>query len=214
MFTFMAEELREIMAELGFRTVDAMVGQAHVLKVDAGAGHWKAQRLDLDGLLADAGWTKGTPEAPTQPIPTTPLDQTMVAAVEEHLATGDVVAVRALVKNTDRAIGAEASHVLTKARGAERLAEDSVIYRLEGSAGQSFAACGGLTFHLTGESNDYTGKGLSGAKVIIQTPPASDGFPPQHRLWKCGAVRSYVRRTVRQRRTANGLSEFWRNRCG
>lgn len=191
MFTFMAEELREIMAELGFRTVDAMVGQAHVLKVDAGAGHWKAQRLDLDGLLADAGWTKGTLEAPTQPIPTTPLDQTMVGAVEEHLATGDVVAVRALVKNTDRAIGAEASHVLTKARGAEGLAEDSVIYRLEGSAGQSFAAFAarGLTFHLTGESNDYTGKGLSGAKVIIQTPPESDTVA--HRNIACGNVALY-----------------------
>ena len=191
MFTFMAEELREIMAELGFRTVDAMVGQAHVLKVDTGAGHWKAQRLDLDGLLADAGWTKGTPEAPTQPIPTTPLDRTMVAAVEEHLATGGVVAVRALVKNTDRAIGAEASHVLTKARGAEGLAEDSVIYRLEGSAGQSFAAFAarGLTFHLTGESNDYTGKGLSGAKVIIQTPPESDAVA--HRNIACGNVALY-----------------------
>ena len=191
MFTFMAEELREIMAELGFRTVDAMVGQAHVLKVDAGAGHWKAQRLDLDGLLADAGWTKGTPEAPTQPIPTTPLDQTMVGAVEEHLATGDVVAVRALVKNTDRAIGAEASHRLTKARGAEGLAEDSVIYRLEGSAGQSFAAFAarGLTFHLTGESNDYTGKGLSGAKVVIQTPPESDTVA--HRNIACGNVALY-----------------------
>ena len=191
MFTFMAEELREIMAELGFRNVDAMVGQAHVLKVDAGAGHWKAQRLDLDGLLADAGWTKGLPEAPTQPIPTTPLDQTMVAAVEEHLATGDVVAVRALVKNTDRAIGAEASHVLTKARGAEGLAEDSVIYRLEGSAGQSFAAFAarGLTFHLTGESNDYAGKGLSGAKVVIQTPPESDAVA--HRNIACGNVALY-----------------------
>jgi glutamate synthase (NADPH/NADH) large chain len=191
MFTFMAEELREIMAELGFRTVDAMVGQAHVLKVETGAGHWKAQRLDLDGLLADAGWTKASPEAPTQPIPTTPLDKTMVSALEEHLATGDVVAIRALVKNTDRAIGAEASHVLTKARGAVGLPEDSVIYRLEGSAGQSFAAFAarGLTFHLTGESNDYTGKGLSGAKVIIQTPPESDAVA--HHNIACGNVALY-----------------------
>ena len=96
-----------------------------------------------------------------------------------------------MVKNTDRAIGAEANHVLTKARGAEGLAEDSVIYRLEGSAGQSFAAFAarGLTFHLTGESNDYTGKGLSGAKVIIQTPPASDAVA--HRNIACGNVALY-----------------------
>ena len=191
MFTFMAEELREIMADLGFRTVDAMVGQSQVLKTNSDVGNWKAKRLDLSRLIYDAGWTKTRQEQPTQPIPTTALDQRMLAAVQEHMATGTALERRELVSNTDRAIGTRVSHEVVRTKGTEGLEDHSVVFQLVGSAGQSFAAFGakGLTFKLCGESNDYTGKGLSGAIVSIQTPPQADLV--EHQNIACGNVALY-----------------------
>jgi len=191
MFTFMAEELREIMADLGFRTVNEMVGQAHVLKTNSAAGNWKAKRLDLSPLTFDAGWTRTQKTQPTQPIPTTALDQKMIDSVQQHIATGNRFELQEHVSNTDRAIGTQASHEVALATKGLGLEDHSVVFRLTGSAGQSFAAFGakGLSFHLCGESNDYTGKGLSGAIVSIQTPSAANLI--EHENIACGNVALY-----------------------
>ena len=157
MFTFMAEELREIMA--GWASAPLTPWWVKPTSwVDAGA---PIGRVRLEGLLADAAWFLHT-GAPTQPIPTTPLDQTMVAAVQEHLATGDVVAVRALVKNTDRAIGTEASHELTKAPVPKDFRRTPSSTGWKGPPGRALPHLPPAASPSTSpESNDYTGKGLS-----------------------------------------------------
>jgi len=191
MFSFMAQELREIMAELGFRTIEEMVGQAHVLKQNTKAGNWKAALLNLAPLLKYADWSKTTKGYPTQPIPSTALDTTMVEAVHKYKADPNPAQYSFEILNTDRSTGTTASHEVAKWRGSAGLPGDALTFNLVGSAGQSFGAFGarGLTFNLVGESNDYTGKGLSGAKIIIRKP--EDATIVAHDNIICGNVALY-----------------------
>jgi glutamate synthase (NADPH/NADH) large chain len=191
MFSFMAQELREIMAELGFRTIEEMVGQAHVLKQNTKAGNWKAALLNLDPLLKYADWSKTTKGYPSQPIPSTALDTAMVEAVHKYKADPNPAQYSFQILNTDRSTGTTASHEVAKWRGSAGLPGDALTFNLVGSAGQSFGAFGarGLTFDLVGESNDYTGKGLSGAKIIIRKP--EDATIVAHDNIICGNVALY-----------------------
>lgn len=191
MFTFMAQELREIMAELGFRTIDEMVGQAHVLKQNTKAGNWKAALLNLEPLLKYANWTKTTTGYPAQPIPPTTLDQNMVQAVLDYKDQLTPATYSFNVLNTDRSIGTTASHEVAKWRGSAGLPAEALTFNLKGSAGQSFGAFGarGLVFNLEGESNDYTGKGLSGARIIIRKPEKA--MITAHENIICGNVALY-----------------------
>jgi glutamate synthase (NADPH/NADH) large chain len=191
MFSFMAQELREIMAELGFRTIEEMVGQAHVLKQNTKAGNWKAALLNLDPLLKYADWSKTSKGYPTQPIPSTALDTAMVEAVHKYKADPNPAQYSFEILNTDRSTGTKASHKVAKWRGSAGLPGDALTFNLVGSAGQSFGAFGarGLTFNLVGESNDYTGKGLSGAKIIIRKP--EDATIVAHDNIICGNVALY-----------------------
>ena len=191
MFSFMAQELREIMAELGFRTIEEMVGQAHVLKQNRKAGNWKAALLNLDPLLKYADWSKTTKGYPSQPIPSTALDTAMVEAVHKYKADPNPAQYSFQILNTDRSTGTTASHEVAKWRGSAGLPGDALTFNLVGSAGQSFGAFGarGLTFNLVGESNDYTGKGLSGAKIIIRKP--EDATIVAHDNIICGNVALY-----------------------
>ena len=191
MFSFMAQELREIMAELGFRTIEEMVGQAHVLKQNTKAGNWKAALLNLEPLLKYADWSKTTKGYPSQPIPSTALDTAMVEAVHKYKANPNPAQYSFEILNTDRSTGTTASHEVAKWRGSAGLPGDALTFNLVGSAGQSFGAFGarGLTFDLVGESNDYTGKGLSGAKIIIRKP--EDATIVAHDNIICGNVALY-----------------------
>jgi glutamate synthase (NADPH/NADH) large chain len=191
MFTFMAQELREIMAKLGFRSIDEMVGQANILKQNMKAGNWKAALLNLEPLLKYTEWTKASKGYPTQPIPATELDTTMVNAVLNYKVDTKPSVYTLDILNTDRSTGTTASYEVAKWLGSNGLPADTLTFNLVGSAGQSFGAFGarGLTFNLIGESNDYTGKGLSGAKIIIRKP--EDATIVAHDNIICGNVALY-----------------------
>ncbi|BDD04144.1 glutamate synthase large subunit [Aureibacter tunicatorum] len=170
-FTFMAEELRELMAELGYRTVNEMVGQAHVLKVKDNLDHWKLQRLDLSPVLYFDSKNEGTlhnSESQHHGIDNV-LDRRIIADAMNSLDTGKQVDLEYEIVNTDRSVGAMVSNEISKRYGAEGLPENTINVKLNGAAGQSLGAFStkGLVFHIDGEANDYFGKGLSGAKLII-----------------------------------------------
>ncbi|SFS01467.1 glutamate synthase (NADPH/NADH) large chain [Halomicrobium zhouii] len=174
--TFVAEELREIMAELGFATVDEMVGQVDVLRQRDDVENPKAKKLDLSGLLAE-------PAGDDDPYKTREqnhdvdeqLDWDLIDAAEPALERGEPVTIATDVDNADRAVGATLSNRITRAHGVGGLADDTIQVDFDGSAGQSFGAFlqSGVTMNLVGTANDYVGKGLSGGKLIVRTPEAA-----------------------------------------
>jgi len=191
MFTFMAMELREIMAELGFRTIEEMIGQSYILKQNQKAGNWKSGLLDLAPLLLYSNWSKSIKGIPAQPIPNTTLDNRLIEAVhtyKESLIPAEYVFD---ILNTDRSTGTLASHEVAKWRGSAGLPNKALQFNFRGSAGQSFGAFGskGLFLNLIGESNDYTGKGLSGAQIVIRKP--SNANVMAHENIICGNVALY-----------------------
>ncbi len=172
-FTFIAQDLREIMAQLGFRTVEEMVGQTQLLKRRDNINHWKYKHLDLSPILykEEAGDDVGLYKQMRQAHPTDEsiLDKQLID--EANIALENKIPVQADFKivNTDRAVGAMLSYQISCNYKKEGLPEDTIHYKFKGSAGQSFGAFGapGLKFELEGEANDYFGKGLSGGKLII-----------------------------------------------
>ncbi|TGE26961.1 glutamate synthase large subunit [Hymenobacter metallicola] len=186
LFRFLAEELREIMAELGFRTIHEMVGRAQFLKVCEGITHWKARHLDLSGVLQPAanpsGGTLYHSENQDHGLDNI-LDWQLLAHAQPALQERIPVFAEFPVRNTDRTIGTLLSNEIAKRYHAAGLPENTINYRFHGSAGQSFGAFSvkGLSFALEGEANDYVGKGLSGAQLAIF--PAADGkFVPEHNI--------------------------------
>ncbi|PJJ54877.1 glutamate synthase large subunit [Hymenobacter chitinivorans] len=186
LFRFLAEELREIMAELGFRTIHEMVGRTQFLKVREGISHWKARHLDLSGVLQPAanpsGGTLYHSEAQDHGLDNI-LDWQLLHHAAPALEERIPVFAEFPVRNTDRTIGTLLSNEIAKRYHAAGLPENTVNYRFQGSAGQSFGAFSvkGLSFALEGEANDYVGKGLSGAQLAIF--PAADGkFVPEHNI--------------------------------
>lgn len=171
-FTFLAEDLRRIMAELGFRSVDEMVGKVEMLKLNTGIQHWKYKQLDLSPILykeaADEsiGQYKQVPQDHgIQEV----LDWKLLEHARTALEYGKSVATTFPIENTDRATGTLLSNEIAKKHGSVGLADATIQFRFRGSAGQSFGAFGirGLEFTLEGEANDYFGKGLSGARLIV-----------------------------------------------
>lgn len=171
-FTFIASELREIMASLGFRTIDEMIGRVDCLEVNEGARHWKTKALDLEAILH-------RPELPSRIQPRkifdqdhgldVVLDQKLIKDCEKALTSGKKVTKSYDIHNTDRSTGVMLSGRVALAYGQEGLPEDTIQLNFKGSAGQSFGAFGskGMTLRLTGDANDYLGKGLSGAKISV-----------------------------------------------
>jgi len=172
---FVAEDLRGIMAELGFRTVADMVGRVDCLEMAAAIDHWKAGGLDLSAILHQ-------PEIPpvvrdhcllveTQAAPP-PLDTVLIERLAPALERGQPMEIDIHVRNTQRTVGTTLSHEIAKRHGPTGLPQDTIVIRAHGTAGQSFAAFGaaGLTIHLEGEANDYFGKGLSGARLSLRPP--------------------------------------------
>jgi glutamate synthase (NADPH/NADH) large chain len=172
LFTFLAEELREIMAELGFRSVNEMVGQADRLELRGEEEHWKYQNLDLSPLLFKEPMSLDTAlfkqEEQDHGIENV-LDRKLIQLAQPALKKAEPVQGEFVITNQDRAVGAMLSNEISKIYLGPGLPADTVQMKFTGTAGQSFGAfvTGGVTFELEGDANDYFGKGLSGGKLIL-----------------------------------------------
>lgn len=185
-FTFLAEELREIMAELGFRTIDEMVGQVDVLKQKEGVGHWKIRDLDLSPLLYKEPakpWVGLYKQMEQDHGLDKSLDWALMEVAIPALENGEKVFAEFPVQNTDRAIGTMLSNEISKKYEKEGLPDNTINFRFRGSAGQSFGAFAapGLKLELEGEANDYFGKGLSGARLVVY-PDRTAKFRPEENI--------------------------------
>jgi glutamate synthase domain-containing protein 3 len=173
-FFFVAEEVRVLMARLGFRTMDEMVGRTDVLRAREGLRNGRARLLDLQPLLHAASLPAGRGSRPPRTSPST-LDDQLLPSLRRAIEVGERVRVARSVRNVDRAIGARISGEIARCHGAHGLEPDAITLNLAGSAGQSFGAFAvrGLTLVLEGEANDYVGKGLSGGRLVIHPPKAA-----------------------------------------
>ena len=179
-FTFLAEDLRSIMAELGFRTINEMVGRVEMLKLRQDLSHWKYKELDLSPILykepAEESVGQYHQLAQDHGIDAV-LDKTLLRQALPALEGGRAVEAGFTIRNTDRAVGAMLSNEISLRYQAKGLPDGHINLRFRGSAGQSFGAfCApGIQFTLEGESNDYFGKGLSGGRLIVM-PDRSSRF--------------------------------------
>ena len=181
-FFFIAEDVREMMAAMGFRKFDDLVGRADLLDTDKAIAHWKAHGLDFGRLFyrPDVG-----PDVPIRHVDRQQhpiekiLDRGFIEKSKAALESGEAVVIESTIRNVDRTTGAMLSGEVAKRYGHEGLPDDTISIRLRGTAGQSFGAflSAGVTLDLTGEANDYVGKGLSGGKIIIKPSPKSKAVP-------------------------------------
>jgi glutamate synthase (NADPH) large chain len=185
-FFFVAEEVRALMAELGFRTFDEMVGQMQMLDRRKLVEHWKAKGLDFSKLFTKPPAEKGTAIFKCEPQDhkiKEILDRKLIAESQPALDRGAPVRLQSEIHNTDRACGGMLSGEIAKRYGHEGLPDNTIHVRFTGTAGQSFGAwlARGITFELDGDANDYVGKGLSGGRLIIR-PPADSGIVPEESI--------------------------------
>ncbi len=184
-FTFLAEEVRELMAQMGFRRFGDMIGRRDHLGIQPVIDHWKAKNLDLSRILhevsappdvaihqcesQDHGLEKG-------------LDNMLIKKASSALDAGKAVEIETNISNTNRTVGAMLSGRIAKKYGHSGLPSDTITVKMKGSAGQSFGAflARGVTFILEGGGNDYVGKGLSGGKLVIYPPNAGNFAPDQN----------------------------------
>ncbi|HKU95032.1 MAG TPA: glutamate synthase large subunit, partial [Vineibacter sp.] len=184
-FFFVAEELREIMAQLGFRTLNEMIGRVDRLDMRRAIDHWKASGVDLSKLLyqvpAKPGVAIWNSESQNHGLEKA-LDHELIAAAQPALEAGEPVRIERTVRNVNRTVGAMLSGEVAKRHGHAGLAEDTIAVRLTGTAGQSFGAflARGVSLELVGDANDYVGKGLSGGRVVVKQPDASDRDPTKN----------------------------------
>ena len=184
---FVAEELREIMASLGFRTIEEMVGRVDCLEPKKAIDHWKARGLDFSNILyqPEAGPEVGRfCRVPQSHGLEKSLDLTVLLDLcRPAIDRGEKVTAQMPIRNTNRVVGTITGSELTRKRGAAGLPDDTIQIRFNGSAGQSFGAFlpRGMTFSIEGDSNDYIGKGLSGGKIIV-FPPEGSTFAPEENI--------------------------------
>jgi glutamate synthase (NADPH) large chain len=174
-FFFVAEELRGIMASLGIRTIDELIGRSDLLVADEAIDHWKARGVDLTGVLHRPKLPEGAPLrriANPPPVLEDALDWQLVERARPALERGEAVEIQTPVRNVNRCVGGILSSHIAAAHGADGLPEDTIRVDLTGSAGQTFGGwlAGGVTFTLHGDANDYTGKGLSGGVLAVMPP--------------------------------------------
>ncbi|QWV94810.1 glutamate synthase large subunit [Geomonas oryzisoli] len=177
---FIAQEVREIMAELGFRTFNEMVGRANRLEPKRAVAHWKAQGLDFSnvlyqpqtGIKGSRYCTESQDHGLEKSLDMTRLLEICKPAIEK----GEKVSAELPITNIDRVVGTIVGNEVTRAYGSEGLPDDTIRLKFRGSAGQSFGAFvpKGMTLELTGDVNDYLGKGLSGGTIVVYPP---DGSP-------------------------------------
>ena len=183
-FFFVAEEVREIMAALGYRTFNEMIGQTQMLDQQALVAHWKAKGLDFSKLFHKQTAAKGVTiyrsEMQNHHLEAV-LDRSLIAKAQVALDRGAKVAFDAEINNTNRSAGAMLSGMVAKRYGHAGLPDDTIHVKLTGTAGQAFGAwlAKGVTFELEGEGNDYVGKGLSGGRIVVKPPRISSIVPEQ-----------------------------------
>jgi glutamate synthase (NADPH/NADH) large chain len=171
-FFFVAEEARQIMAQLGMRTVDELIGRADLLDMKKGIEHWKARGLDFSRLLHQPAVGPDVPrlqcEAQDHGLDRA-LDRQLIAKCQAAIERGEQVQLLQPVRNVNRSVGAMLSGELIRRRP-EGLPDQTIFVQMEGTGGQSYGAflAQGITFYLIGEANDYTGKGLSGGRVVVR----------------------------------------------
>ena len=176
-FFFVAEELRELMAAMGFTKLEDLIGRSDLLDKREAIEHWKARGLDFSKLFhrPDVGSEVAIRHVETQHHPIdTVLDRRLIAGAQNAIETGEAVVLTDVIRNSDRAAGAMLSGAVAKKHGHDGLPDDTIVVKLNGTAGQSFGAwlAAGVTLDLTGHGNDYVGKGLSGGKLIIRPSEA------------------------------------------
>jgi len=181
-FRFMAQEMREYMTELGFRTVEEMIGHIEMLEVQPNTNHWKAQKLDFSKMCLP--WQGGEKISlcsvgAQDHNHRESLDQELLRQAEPALSKRQPVRIELPIRNIHRTIGATLSGEITKRFGADGLPEDTIRINFKGSAGQSFGAflAPGVTMKVEGDANDYLCKGMSGGRIVI-VPPANASFQP------------------------------------
>lgn len=182
-FKMITQELREIMADLGFRTVDEMIGQVDNLEMRENIQHWKYKNIDLSAVLykePNSMYTTLYNSEEQDHGLAESLDWKLLAAAKPALESKAKVTGSFAIKNTDRTAGTILSNEITKIYRAEGLPDNTVHFNFTGTAGQSFGAFNtkGITLELEGDANDYFGKGLSGAKLIIY-PPKTATYTPE-----------------------------------
>jgi glutamate synthase (NADPH/NADH) large chain len=170
---FIAQEVREYLAELGFRTIEEAVGHVEALDVNGAIEHWKADGLDLSPILNGPAFDEDEPRRHGREQDHElgeHFDVQLIEAARDVIARGGELELDLPVKNTDRAVGTMLGHEVTLAHGEHGLANGSIAVRLTGTAGQSLGAFlpGGISLHLEGDANDYVGKGLSGGQIAVR----------------------------------------------
>jgi glutamate synthase (NADPH/NADH) large chain len=180
---FIAEELREIMADLGFRSLEKMIGRPDLLE-QAETDHHRAKHLDLSAIIADPekGERHKIREQQHADIETH-IDRDLIGAATGAIEEGEPVYLHRDISNGDRAVGAMLSNRISQRYGESGLPEDTISCTFDGVAGQSFGAflADGVTMELVGAANDYVGKGLSGGKVIVRTPETA-AYEPENNI--------------------------------
>jgi glutamate synthase (NADPH/NADH) large chain len=185
-FMFIAEEVRELLARLGFRTLQEAVGQIQMLDTTKALAHWKsakAGKLDLSPILTQVEspfmnqdpYCSGTQDHGLDKA----LDQQLIAASRGAIDNGEPVRFSSAITNVNRTVGTMLGHEVTKAHGANGLPQHTIQIDFAGSAGNSFGAFvpKGITLRLEGDANDYVGKGLSGGEIVVRPPKdAPEGF--------------------------------------
>ncbi len=183
-----AEEARSIMAGVGVRSIDDLIGRVDVLETDDAIDHWKADGLDLSPILMPAPKPRPDVEVRQTILQDHELDRSldMTALLDlarPALERGEAVEAELPIINTDRTVGTILSHHIVTKWGEHGLPDDTIRFRFHGSAGQSFGAfvCNGVTMEVEGDANDYVGKGLSGGRLVIR-PPEGSGFAAEENI--------------------------------
>jgi glutamate synthase (NADPH/NADH) large chain len=184
-FFFVAEELREIMAQLGFRTLNAMIGRVDLLDTRQALDHWKAKGIDLSKILHEipskAGVAVRNKDKQDHGLETA-IDHELIAAARPAIQNGQPIRLERKIRNVDRTTGAMLSGQVARAHGHAGLPDDTIVVKFDGTAGQSFGAflAAGVTLELTGDANDYVGKGLSGGRVVVRQPKSTHRDPTEN----------------------------------
>ena len=184
---FIAQEVREVMAQLGFRTINEMIGRTDCLEAKKAVDHWKARGLDFSNILYRPNVPAGVGrycQIPQDHGLDKALDNTVLLKLcAPALERGEKVRAELPIQNVNRVVGTILGSEVTRRYGAEGLPEDTIKIHFKGSAGQSFGAFmpNGMTWILEGDSNDYLGKGLSGGKIILY-PPQGSTFVPEDNI--------------------------------
>ena len=177
-FEYIAEEVREIMAELGFRTMDEMIGRVEVIDARHAVDHWKAAGLDLSPILTvpDNRYNQSLRQTVAQDHGLeAALDRTLIERCQPAIERGEAVAIEVPIRNVNRTVGTMLGYEVTKRYGGAGLPDGTIDISFRGAAGQSFGAFvpSGITMRLEGDANDFLGKGLSGGRIIVRPDRAS-----------------------------------------